>query len=110
MSDLLQSGHHPDADQLSAFSEHALPAHEYEQTLAHLAVCPDCRRVVALSMPPVGQAREPNPEVVHKPRFFGWKFALPVAAAIAALAIVLIQIRNTAPMRRGAVTTQEAES
>src|SRR5215472_14646616 len=102
MSDLLQSGHHPDADQLSAFAEHALPAHEHEQTLAHLAVCPDCRRVVALSMPPVAEVQELQPEVVHKPWFFGWKFALPVAAAVAALTIFVIQIHNAATMRRGA--------
>ena len=51
MSELLQSGQHPDADQLSAFLEHALPAHEQEETLAHLAICPHCRSIVALSMP-----------------------------------------------------------
>ena len=28
MSEILQSGLHPDADQLSAFVERALPAHE----------------------------------------------------------------------------------
>ena len=63
MSDLLQSGHptqpgdpatlHPDPDQLSAFAEQALPAHEYQETLAHLATCPHCRAIVTLALPTV---------------------------------------------------------
>ena len=53
MSDLTQFGQHPDADQLTAFVEHALPPHEREQTLAHLATCEHCRAVVALSLPPL---------------------------------------------------------
>lgn len=109
MSGALQSGHHPDADQLSAFAEHALPAHEYELTLAHLAVCPDCRSVVALSMPPIADALEPQPDVVRKPWFFSWKFALPVAATVAALAIFIVETRTTAMKRPGAIATQEAE-
>ncbi len=55
MSELLQAGQHPDADQLNAFVEHTLPAHEQQQTLAHLAVCPACRQIVALSLPPAGR-------------------------------------------------------
>ena len=52
MSELFQAGQHPDADQLNAFVEHTLPAHEQQQTLAHLALCPHCRQIVALSLPP----------------------------------------------------------
>ena len=52
MSELFQSGQHPDADQLSAFMEHALPAHEQEQTLAHLFICPRCGVIVALASIP----------------------------------------------------------
>lgn len=109
MNDILQSGHHPDADQLNAFVEHALPAHEYEQTLAHLAVCPDCRTVVALSIPPMEEHREPQIAAIHKPWFSGWKLAWPVAAAFATLAIAAIYIRNSATMRSRAVPTERAE-
>ncbi len=108
MSELLQSGHHPDADQLNAFVENALPAHEREQTLAHLAICPNCREIVALSLPPV---EEPPPQPVHKPWFFTWNLAWPLVAAVAALVLVIVYIRNTAATRNGAgVATQVAAS
>ena len=42
---------HPDADLLTAFAEQALSAAEREGVLQHLALCEDCRDVVALSLP-----------------------------------------------------------
>src|SRR5882762_6197901 len=42
---------HPDADLLSAFAEQALSATEREGVLRHLALCGDCREVVALALP-----------------------------------------------------------
>jgi len=67
MSEHFQTGQHPDADQLSAFVEHALPVHEHEWMLAHLAVCPDCRSVVAVSMPPEEEVPEAQPVQAPKP-------------------------------------------
>jgi hypothetical protein len=99
MSELLQSGHHPDADQLSAFIERTLPPHEREQTLAHLAICPDCREIVALSLPPVD---EPLPQPAPEPWFFGWNMAWPAIAAAAALVLVIVFVRNTATTRKNA--------
>ena len=96
MSELLQSGQHPDADQLSAFIEHALPAHEQEQTLAHLAVCPHCRSVVALSLPAVEEMPKPHLEPVRRPWLSGWNLVWPAAAALAALVLVGIYIRKGA--------------
>ncbi len=96
MSELLQSGQHPDADQLSAFIEHALPAHEQEQTLAHLAICPHCRSVVALSMPAVEELPKPHLEPVRRPWLSGWNLVWPAAAALAALVLVGIYIRKGA--------------
>ena len=110
MSDLLQSGHHPDADQLTAFVEHALPLHEYEQTLAHLAVCPDCRSIVALSMPPLDEPPVLLAEAIRKLWFSGWKLAWPTAVAFAALAIVVLYLRNTTNLRSTAVLTQRSDS
>jgi hypothetical protein len=49
---------HPDADQLSAFVEQALPAHERESVLAHLAVCGDCRETVAMALPPLQEENQ----------------------------------------------------
>jgi hypothetical protein len=109
MNEPLQSGQHPDADQLSAFVEHALPPHEQQKTLAHLAVCPDCRAVVSLSTPPLEESPDPKPESVRKPWFSGWHLALPAAAAFAAL-VVIVHIRNAASIKSSATTTQMAVS
>jgi hypothetical protein len=84
MSTLFQPGQHPNADQLNAFVDHALPPHEREQTLAHLATCPHCRGIVALSMPPSEEAL-PQPKPVGTPWFSGWKLAWAAAATTAAL-------------------------
>jgi hypothetical protein len=42
---------HPDPDLLTAFTEQALPPAERESVLRHLALCGDCREVVALALP-----------------------------------------------------------
>jgi hypothetical protein len=42
---------HPDADLLTAFVEQALSATERDSVLEHLALCGDCREVVALALP-----------------------------------------------------------
>jgi hypothetical protein len=100
MSHSLQPGLHPDADQLNAFVEHALPPHEREQTLAHLAVCATCRSIVALTALPVEEpGTRPQPEAISKLWFSGWKLAWPVAAAFAALVPILIHLHKSAANR-----------
>ena len=42
---------HPDADLLAAFAEQALSTAERDGLLQHLALCGDCREVVALAVP-----------------------------------------------------------
>ena len=59
---------HLDADQLSAFAEGALPAHERESALAHLAECSACREVAFLAQPP-----EPLPNVRPVATPSGWR-------------------------------------
>ena len=111
MSELLQSGQHPDADVLNAFVEQALPPHERGQTLAHLAVCPDCRAVVALSLPPVEEVPEIQVEPVRRPWFSGWNLAWPAAAALATVGLLTIHFRNAVIGRRSTPTSSEvAES
>jgi hypothetical protein len=108
MSDLLQAGHHPDADQLNAFVEHELPAHEQQQTLAHLAVCPACRQIVALSLSPAEESPAQHPELIRKHWFTRWHFAW-AAPALAALVLVIIFIRNgTTAARQTSAPTQMA--
>ena len=107
MSELLQSGQHPDADQLSAFIEHALPAHEQEETLAHLAICPHCRSIVALSMPVADPLAQ---ETTRRPWLSGWMMVWPAGAALAALLLAGIYIRNGFVVEKHVPPTQTARS
>jgi hypothetical protein len=109
MSELLQSGHHPDADQLNAFVEHTLPPHEQQQTLAHLAICADCRAIISLSLPPVDESPAVQAEPVRKRWFSGWNLAWPAAAALAGL-VVILYVRNAATTRSSTAGTQVAIS
>src|ERR1700694_4729119 len=47
---------HPEADLLSAFAEQALSATERDGVLEHLALCAECRDVVALALPAADMA------------------------------------------------------
>src|ERR1700728_3108927 len=84
MSEPLQFGYHPDADQISAFVEQALPAHERERMLDHLAMCPDCRAIVAISLPEIEEPAHPV-RAARKPWWTSWTLAWPVAGALAAV-------------------------
>jgi hypothetical protein len=115
MKETIQFGHgagqHPDADQISAFAEHALPAHEREEMLAHLAVCPECRATVRMSQTAVEEAGEPAESAKRRPWFAGWAVALPLAGALAALVVFAMYLRHTAVVRQTAnEPSQMAES
>jgi hypothetical protein len=101
MSKHLQSGQHPDADQISAFVDHALPAHAREEMLAHLAECTDCRETVALSLPAI----ESSPMAMRntKPWFWDFRFLLPASAVALAVAVLYIHhgTNSRADVRRG---------
>lgn len=60
---MIQSGTHPDADMLTAFVEHSLPADERELILTHMSVCTRCREVAFLAQ----HAAEPEPPIVAAP-------------------------------------------
>jgi hypothetical protein len=94
MSELLQAGQHPDADQLNAFVEHTLPAHEQQETLAHLAVCPACRQIVALALPAVDPTPTLEPEPVRHRWFPLWHPAWAGIPAVAALILVVLFVRH----------------
>ncbi len=105
MNQTAQSGQHPGADQISAFLDQALPAHEREATLAHLAVCPECRAAVTLSQSLAGETATPAHEPSRRPWFSGWRLVWPAAAVTAAaLGLVAVfvqraQIAHRAPAR-----------
>jgi hypothetical protein len=92
MTERLQYDFHPDADQISAFVEQALPEHERMQMLDHLAVCAECRAIVALSLPAVEDEPKSTPQPARKPWWSGWVLAWPAAGALAAAAFVFIYI------------------
>lgn len=96
MSTLFQPGQHPDADQLNAFVEHALPLHEQQATLAHLAACADCRAIVYFAQPAVLEApAQPQPVRTRAPLFARWMLAFPAAAALACLIFLTVHFRDT---------------
>ena len=109
MIDNLQLGQHPDADQLTAFAEQTLPQHEQQQTLAHLAACADCRRIVFLAQQAEPEEL-PQPAPLRKlwrPWFSGWNLAWPTAAALAAIvgySVYLHNVRSTKDTARPATT------
>jgi hypothetical protein len=92
MSEQLQFGHHPDADEISAFVEQALPTHEREHVLDHLAACAECREIVALSLPEVEEPAPAIPVHMRKPWWSGWLLAWPLGTALAAAACVVLYI------------------
>jgi hypothetical protein len=95
MTTTFQPGQHPDADQLNAFAEHALPIHEQQATLAHLATCADCRAVVYLAQTGVPEAfAPPQPVALRRPWFASWMVAFPAAATLAVLVLVTVHLRN----------------
>ena len=97
-------GSHPDADLLSAFSEHSLSAREQEQVLAHLAACPTCRDVVVLAG---SQLVEPVPEPLRQrglweTPLFHWGAA--AATAIVVVFAIAVGVRDYQPLHKTAAT------
>jgi hypothetical protein len=107
MSEILQPGQHPDADQLNAFVEHNLPIHEQQETLAHLATCADCRAIVYLAQPT--ELVQPRPIATRKPWFSGWNLACPAVAALACLAIFTVHLHNIGTAKREAASIATAD-
>ena len=99
---------HPDAGLLAAFAERALSASERDGMLKHLALCEDCREVIAMALPDPGIVAVPAADdyeairvtVVPQKSQWNWlsspKFAWPVlrwaalAAGIAVAASILL--------------------
>jgi hypothetical protein len=108
MSEPLQPVYHPDADQICAFVEHALPAHEREMMHDHLAVCSECRAVVAHSLPPDEEPVQAPAASRLKPWWFGWRLAWPGGVAVAALALSVFYIHQASVAPKTAAPEQIA--
>lgn len=91
---------HPDADELNAFAEGALPPSARQRYLSHFADCDDCRKLVSQLTVTTGaavDARIPASEPVAEP---WWKklsavFAIPTLR-YAAFAVVLLAVGGIA--------------
>lgn len=91
---------HPDADELNAFAEGALPPAARQRYLSHFADCDDCRKLVSQLAVTTGagvEARIPASEPVAEP---WWKklsavFAIPTLR-YAAFAVVLLAVGGIA--------------
>lgn len=85
---------HPDPDLLTAYAEQLLAAPDRTQVLEHLAVCSQCREVMALSLEqPVGteDATVMAAPASGRSRRF-WAPAFGLGASLAAMAIVTTMI------------------
>src|SRR4051812_44899826 len=83
---------HPGADLLTGFVERSVSAKEREQVVAHLAVCADCREVVAMSLPPSEVGEIAQPAAAPQSKLGQWKlmrFGVGTATAAVVIAAVL---------------------
>jgi hypothetical protein len=91
---------HPDADELNAFAEGALPTAARQRYLSHFADCDDCRKLVsqlAVTMSAGVEARIPASEPVAEPwwKKLGAVFAIPTLR-YAAFAVVVLAVGGIA--------------
>ena len=91
---------HPDADELNAFAEGALPTAARQRYLSHFADCDDCRKLVsqlAVTTTAGVEARIPASEPVAEPwwKKIGALFAIPTLR-YAAFAVVLLAVGGIA--------------
>ncbi len=115
---------HPDADELTAFAENALPAAARTRYVAHLADCDACRQLAIALMPAENTASEsakhiPPQSVVAAARplwreklaaFFalqGLRYAIPALAATLFLALIVGILVNRRQHTETLVASQE---
>jgi hypothetical protein len=109
---------HPDAESLNAFAEQALGERERAETLAHLAACSRCRRVVALARgaadEDAGTDRVPaaTGRAATAPRAWwrNWWLAAAPVAALAATAALAVYVHLHHAERAAEVAKIEPES
>jgi hypothetical protein len=88
---------HPDADVLTAFSEHTLPERERGPILDHLARCSECREVIALALP----AEDAAPVVIRPARNpwltwprMRWAFVAAGVVVVASVGLLQFQLKS----------------
>src|SRR6516165_7871635 len=88
-----RSENHPDPNLLSAFVEQTLRDRERTAVLEHLALCGDCRDIVALAAPPVESSVAHDTGRGQRVSWFAWPVlrwgALAVCLVIVGSAVLL---------------------
>ena len=102
-------GAHPDADVLTAFYEHALPDHERQPVLMHLAHCAECREAVALALPPTPSATSHVPAVSGPAATWGWSGLMRWASVAACVLVVGAAVMIFKPAAPSLHTGREPE-
>src|SRR5438105_2663152 len=93
---------HPDANLLSAFAENSLKADERESVMQHMAVCAECRQILAFAVP---EEEEAATSVRAQARLRGFSFrwaaarwtALAATAGVLIAAVLLYRVQPSRP-------------
>ena len=88
---------HPDADLLTAFAEHSLPAPERDHVLDHLARCGHCRQVVALALPAIEAVTPASSENTARIGWLSWpvlRWGVVAAGVLAVTSVGILQHRR----------------
>ncbi len=88
---------HPDADLLTAFAEHSLPARERDHVLEHLARCGDCREVVALALPATEAVALASSDSTARIGWLSWpilRWGVVAAGILAVTSVGILQYRQ----------------
>lgn len=135
-----EAASHPDADELSAYAENALPAAARTRYTSHLADCDECRKLVVVLSVAANAAGELEKSVVAAPvatpvvsAWLAWlgalfsprtmRYAVPLVALciVGAITFVAVRLRRDEPLtalqtssdedrRGGARSTEESPS
>ena len=88
---------HPDADLLTAFAEHSLPARERDHVLEHLTRCGDCREVVALALPATEDVALASSDGTARIGWLSWpilRWGVVAAGILAVTSVGILQYRQ----------------
>jgi hypothetical protein len=92
----IKSDPHPDANLLAAFAERSLAEAERSPLMQHLALCGDCREIVAFALPEVEDAVLPLAVAGSRPNnWFRWPAVQWGAVAAGVLAVSLVAVQTT---------------
>jgi hypothetical protein len=99
---------HPDADLLTAFAEQAVAGEERERMLRHLALCGDCRDIVALALPATEALTVATLEGATRTGWLRWpvlRWSFVAAGIILVSSVGILQYQQRHAEKMGVATT-----